>query len=666
VVEAAAGPYLEDEGRSTVGTTPVHAIGGPRGLQRWAAVALVATLVVLAGSAVAGSWRQTVIVDKVTQDGARTDAYQRAAHLALREIGLLQGSLREADGEERLAVAGVGARLIDALESLPDAPTAADASTLAQRRHDIQPAITRYLAALDEADVAGAQEILEEDIEEAYEDLMRVLLAERERNVMAYAASLEHARTDSHHLLVGTALTFLLGIAMLGVLGWRSRAHRRLIEAMAAHDSLTGLCNRAAFHARAQVAIARAKTDGRPPTVLVLDLDGFKDVNDSLGHHIGDLLLNEVAQRLRGSLRPHDTVARLGGDEFAVLLSDAEPQTGEQAASRISRALNDAFIIDGIVLDIEASIGIATADPGTDVATVLRHADAAMYVAKEHRLGQSRYDPRQAHETADRLTMLGDLRRALDADGEIELHYQPKIDVESGAVIGAEALARWRHPTKGLIAPGTFVPVLEGTSLIHRFTARVLDLALAQVRAWLDTGQRVPVAVNISTRCLLDSTFPDTVTQALATAGVPGDLLCVEITENTVMADPERAIEVLRRVRELGVRTAIDDFGTGYSSMAYLRILPVDEIKVDRSFVRDMATDRSNYVLVESAVDLGHNLGLTVVAEGVENEPIAGALRSLGCDMAQGYHYARPLTPADFTEFLVHWTGQSDLVQATS
>jgi diguanylate cyclase (GGDEF)-like protein len=642
-----------------VSPTPVSAIGGPRGLQRWAAVALVATLVVLAGSAVAGSWRQTVIVETVTEDGARTDAYQRAAHLALRELALLQGSLREADGEERWAVGEVGERLVRALEALPTASTRRDATTLVQRR-ELQPAIALYLTALDQGEAERAQEILEEDIEEDYERLVQVLLAERERHVMAYTNSLERARTDSRRLLVGTTLTFMLGIAMLGTLAWRSRARRRLIEAMAAHDSLTGLCNRAAFHARAQVAIARAKQDGRPPTVLVLDLDGFKDVNDSLGHHIGDMLLVEVAQRLRGSLRPHDTVARLGGDEFAILLAEAEPHTGEQAASRISRSLNDAFVIDGIVLDIEASIGIATAEPGTDVATVLRHADTAMYVAKEHRLGQSRYDPRQAHETADRLTMLGDLRRALEADGEIELHYQPKIDVDTGRVIGAEALARWRHPTKGLIPPATFIPVLEGTSLIHRFTARVLDLALSQVRTWLDAGYRIPVAVNVSTRCLLDAMFPDTVTLGLERAGVPGELLCVEITENTVMADPERAIEVLRRVRELGVKTAIDDFGTGYSSMAYLKILPVDEIKVDRSFVRDMATDRSNYVLVESAVDLGHNLGLTVVAEGVENEPIAGALRLMGCDMAQGYHYARPLTPTDFTDFLAqqHLVGQ--------
>jgi EAL domain-containing protein (putative c-di-GMP-specific phosphodiesterase class I) len=283
----------------------------------------------------------------------------------------------------------------------------------------------------------------------------------------------------------------------------------------------------------------------------------------------------------------------------------------------------------------------------------MRFADIAMYTAKEHRLGWTRFHPNQAHDTASRLTVLGDLRRALDTEDEIRLHFQPKISVSSGEIIGAEALARWQHPTRGMVGPVEFIPVLEGTSLIHRFTTRVLALALAQARQWLDAGHRVPVAVNVSTRSLLDLTFPDQVAEALAAAGVPGDLLCIEITENTVMADPERTIDVLRRIRDLGVTTAIDDFGTGYSSMAYLKILPVDEIKVDRSFVSDMAVDRSNRVLVESAVDLGHNLGLTVVAEGVEDASTVAALQELGCDVAQGYHFAKPLTPADFTAYLV-------------
>jgi EAL domain-containing protein (putative c-di-GMP-specific phosphodiesterase class I) len=291
------------------------------------------------------------------------------------------------------------------------------------------------------------------------------------------------------------------------------------------------------------------------------------------------------------------------------------------------------------------SIGIVSSGPDDDPDALLRHADVAMYTAKEHRLGHARFDKNQEHATISRLTLLGDLRRALDANDEIELHYQPKMSVGTGELIGAEALARWQHPARGLIGPDEFIPILEGTSLIHRFTMRVLDLALVQVRRWLDDGHRVPVAVNVSTRSLLDTTFPDAVADALRRAGVPGDLLAIEITENTVMADPTRAIDVLRRIRDLGISTAIDDFGTGYSSMAYLKILPVDEIKVDRSFVREMATDHSNYTLVGSTVDLGHNLGLVVVAEGVEDADTAAALDRLGCDIAQGYHFARPLPP---------------------
>jgi diguanylate cyclase (GGDEF)-like protein len=639
----------------------VRSSEGRRRLQRWVAAALAGTLLSLTAAAVLGSWRQFVIVESMALDSTSTDAYQRAVYLAARELGLLQGALREPGGEEHLGAQSIGRDVTAALDTMrlsgagageADAERGELEGQVAQQRRALQPAITRYLNLIGDGELTAAQDVLEDEIEPAYDEMLETLIEQQDEHVAEYAANMAAAKRDSRVLLLGTIMSFLLGLAVLGVLGWSSRSHRRLIERMAAHDSLTGLCNRAAFAARAEISFARATVDRPQPTVLVLDLDGFKDVNDSLGHHIGDLLLIEVAQRLRGSVRPNDTVARLGGDEFAVLLTDADPVAGELAAVRITQAFNSPFVIDGVVLDIETSIGIATAESGNDVATVLRHADTAMYAAKEHRLGHTRFDPKRAHDTADRLTMLGDLRRALDSENEIELHYQPKVAVDSGDLIGAEALARWRHPAKGMIGPDTFIPVLEGTSLIHRFTARVLDMALTQGRAWLDAGHRIPVAVNVSTRCLLDTSFPDTVARALHKADVAGDLLCIEITENTVMADPERAIDVLRRVRALGVKTAIDDFGTGYSSMAYLKILPVDEIKVDRSFVRDMATDRNNYILVESAVDLGHNLGLAVVAEGVENEPIVTALRELGCDVAQGYHYARPLTSADFTEFL--------------
>jgi diguanylate cyclase (GGDEF)-like protein len=615
---------------------------------------LAVTLLVLTSAAMLGSWRQAQIASGMAAVSSRADAYQRVAYLATWEMGLLQESLREPDGEERAEVAKVGAEFVAALEAM--AATNDEHweinRDLVLRRRALQPTIDEYLGLLSAGDTEGANEVLETRIEPVTEVVIETLLDEQDEHVAEAAAGMVRAERDSRLMQLGTVLAFLLGMLVLGVLGWSGRAHRRLIERMAAHDALTGLRNRAAFHACVEAALAAVRPGGSEPTVMVLDLDGFKDVNDSLGHHVGDLLLVQVSERLRRSVRAEETVARLGGDEFAVLLVDAPPSTGESAAERIIQAINSPFVVDGIVLDIEVSIGIATAASGEDVAAVMRHADTAMYAAKEHRLGHTRFDPERVNDTAARVTMLGDLRRALDTEGEIQLHYQPKVSVQTGELVGAEALARWQHPTRGPVGPVEFIPVLESTSLIHRFTAKVLDLALAQTRVWLDAGYRVPVAINASTRSLLDTTFPDTVAQALRTFGVPGEMLCIEITENTVMADPDRAIDVLGRIRALGVKTAIDDFGTGYSSMAYLKILPVDEIKVDRSFVRDMATDRSNYVLVESAVDLGHNLGLAVVAEGVENEPIVAALHELGCDIAQGYHFAKPLPVADFTELL--------------
>ena len=609
---------------------------------------LVVTLAGLTASAVIGGWRQALIVNDVAAQSAATDAYREAAYLSLAEAGLIQASLREPDGEERAAIDSAGARTMAALRLLHDDRTSQ--AELDQMR--LRTMVGFYLERLDRGDVAGAQEMLEYEVEPLVARITGGLRIEEQIRAEEYRQSLEQARRDSMLLFWGILLAFGAGLAVLIAVAWSNRTRRRQMERLAATDSLTGLPNRSAFQGRAEAALAGARTGGAAPTVLMLDLDGFKEVNDNLGHHAGDLLLAEVARRLTRAVRDTDTVARLGGDEFAVLITDAEPGMGETAAARVYELFETPFALDGITLDIEVSIGIMTGTPETGGTELMRYADIAMYTAKEHRLGWVRFDPGQAHETASRLTLLGDLRRALEADDELHLAYQPKIAMDTGAVIGAEALARWQHPTRGAVPPTDFIGVLEGTSLIHRFTLRVLDLALRQARTWLDQGHRVPVAVNVSARSLLDPSFPDTVAQALAAAGLPGDMLCVEITENTVMADPDRAIDILRRIRALGVTTAIDDFGTGYSSMAYLKILPVDELKVDRSFVRDMAADHGNHVLVSTAVDLGHNLGLVVVAEGVEDERTAAALRDLHCDVAQGYHFARPLDPEAFETFL--------------
>jgi EAL domain-containing protein (putative c-di-GMP-specific phosphodiesterase class I) len=360
-------------------------------------------------------------------------------------------------------------------------------------------------------------------------------------------------------------------------------------------------------------------------------------------------------------LRPADTVARLGGDEFAVLLTDGGRAVSTQVAERIGTALEPAFSIDGVTVSIEASIGIAyldgtsklseKQDGGDRAGELLRHADIAMYEAKAHHSGFAHYLPETEDASPKRLALLGELREAMNRD-ELVLHYQPKIGADDGDLLGAEALVRWNHPTRGLLPPSEFIALAEGTTLIQRLTTIVVEKALAFSKEWLDKGVRLPIAVNVSARSLLNLDFPAGIAAQLAQAGVPGDHLCLELTESTIMTDPDRALQVMNDLRELGVRLSVDDFGTGYSSMAYLKILPVDELKVDRSFVGQMTTSSDDTMLVQSAIDLGHNLGMTVVAEGVEDHQTLITLQDLGADVIQGYYLGRPMEGRSLTEWI--------------
>ena len=316
-------------------------------------------------------------------------------------------------------------------------------------------------------------------------------------------------------------------------------------------------------------------------------------------------------------------MARLGGDEFAVLLKSTNPDDATAAATRFTEVLQEPFMVKDISLDVEASIGIALAGPGIDVETALRRADVAMYEAKTQHLPYATYELTRDDNTVARLAMLGDLRRAV-CSGELVLHFQPKVSSRSGEVHSVEALVRWQHPIRGLLTPDEFIPIAETTAVIHPLTDEILRQALTQTRAWLDLGWMIPVSVNISARSLLDLNFPAEVEAQLDASGVPGGLLSLELTEGAIMVDPGNALTVLNALNAMGICLSIDDFGTGYSSMAYLKALPVRELKVDRSFVTGMTTDDSDHVLVQSAVDLGHNLGLHVVAEGVENAVDAG------------------------------------------
>ncbi|MEV4702863.1 bifunctional diguanylate cyclase/phosphodiesterase [Actinoplanes sp. NPDC049316] len=625
---------------------------------RWVTGLLGTLLAVLSGAAVWASWRQTDTVADVVASSAETDAYQQAAYLAADEMALLQASFWDPGGPARRRIPEVNRQVDEAMARMVAVDDSSDrqrSRVLKQQHLNLGPDIAYYLQQIDRHDQAGARRTLKTVIEPSYARITSRLIAVQSERLAEATRNQAAARDFSRRLLAGSIVVFALGLAVLNLFGWSVRAHRRQMTALAAIDALTGLPNRVAFLAAAGLALPETPdADGAkapPPTVLLVNLDGFRAVNDQLGHGIGDRLLIESGRRLTGAVREGDFVARLGADEFAVLLR-GRSDSDEALAARLTAAFDEPFALDDFTVDLEISIGAATAQPGDQVTTLLQHADIALHTAKLDHTGFHRYTSAADDTAAARLSLLGDLRRALDDSGQLILHYQPQIDPADGSIAGVEALARWRHPVKGMVSPGDFIPVVENTSLIHRFTDRVLSQALAQARIWHDSGYRLSVAVNISAHSLLDARFCDRVATLLREAGVPGEMLCIEITESSVMRDPAVAIEALRRIRSLGVRTSIDDYGTGYSSMSYLKLLPVNELKIDRSFVCDMATDASSHALVCSAVELGHNLGLTVVAEGVEDAASADALREVGCDLAQGYHFARPMDADALTRLL--------------
>jgi len=388
--------------------------------------------------------------------------------------------------------------------------------------------------------------------------------------------------------------------------------------------------------------------------VLLLDLDSFKDLNDVLGHAVGDSLLIEVAARLRQTIRAGDVIGRMGGDEFAVLLEGpADAATAGAAATRIHDALERSFVLDGIPLHVAASIGAALyPDHGADTQTLLRHADIAMYDAKSHGNTYRVYRAdTEEPDTMARLMLVEELRQAVGR-GELDVHYQPKASLASGVITGVEALVRWRHPVRGLLTPAAFLGVAERTGILRSITRFVLAQALADCTRWRAAGHDVSVAVNLSTTDLLDPDLAGEVAARIAEHGVPAGKLRIEITEEGVMSDPVRAEAVLESLAAEGVPIALDDFGTGYSSLARLARLPVDELKIDRSFVAHMTTDRGHAAIVRSTVHLAHDLGLNVVAEGIELESQWDRLADLGCDEAQGYLPSKPIPARELEEFL--------------
>ena len=503
---------------------------------------------------------------------------------------------------------------------------------------------------LDRLQVTPAFYALQNDVD----DVSRAYHDYAQRQV----STLRHTQVQ---LLVGTSVGFGAGLVLVGmilrlVLGYQRRLVSQAAESRhrALHDPLTELPNRALFTQRLDAALAAAAAGDHEAAVMVIDLDGFKAVNDTMGHYAGDRVLIETGRRLTAAVGDQGMVARLGGDEFAVLLPrlpDLAPAA--ELATQLAAELRRDFALDERPAAISGSIGVALGPRHGAGGELFRHADAAMYRAKGGGGGVAVYDASlDTERPGDRMALFADLRGLLDSadpDGQLRLYYQPQVRLADGAVTSVEALVRWQHPEQGLLTPDAFLPAAERGGLEIRLTYHLLDLAVRQAADWLRDERPCRVAVNVSPSCVTDPDFAARVRAALDGAGLPAHLLRLELTETSYMADPERAVRSLHQVRAEGVSLAVDDFGIGFSSLAQLRLVPADELKIDRTFVHDLTYGTPDAVMVRSSIDLGHNLGLSVVAEGVEDVRTLRRLREMACDYAQGYVLSYPV-PADRIE----------------
>lgn len=461
-----------------------------------------------------------------------------------------------------------------------------------------------------------------------------------------YNHRIDVARSDEIGALAGAFNHMVEGLATREL---------RIMD-LAFRDQLTGLPNRAQFTDWLGQELRSAHRDRRSFTILFVDLDRFREVNDLLGHHMGDQLLVEIARRLEAEIqRSADVLARLGGDEFAILLPSTDIPGAILMAQRLSGILQQPVNLEGEKVSLGGSIGLASfPEHGEDIATLLSHSELAMYEAKRNNSGFAVYDPSFDSQNPHQLSLMEELREAIHL-GHLELFYQPKLSLKSGTIHHAEALIRWRHPERGLVPPGLFIPYAEKTGFIRKITEWAIGEGLRQSAAWRSQGLDLVISLNLSARDLMNKDLVDIFLDQLKLHGARPESLMLEITESAVMSDPAGALEILNRLHGMGLKLSIDDFGTGYSSLAYLKKLPVSELKIDQSFVTNMTKDHGDEVICKSTIDLGHNLGLEVVAEGIEDQATLEALRRMGCDLAQGYHISRPV-PA---QVLLEWMGTS-------
>jgi diguanylate cyclase (GGDEF)-like protein len=456
---------------------------------------------------------------------------------------------------------------------------------------------------------------------------------------------------------IGSLLAFEAGALVVDQTS-KLRTQTEALEVQVLHgstyDRLTDLPNRMLFHDRVEQAISSAKRNQEIMALLVVDMDDFKEVNNTLGHFSGDMLLKQLASRLRATVREIDTVARLGADEFAVLLSEIKHKDDAlHVAQKLCQAVEREFILGGINLNMLMSIGIVFfPEHGDDVDTLQQKAEVALYLAKQTKgFSIEVYSPENDQHTTRRLTLMGELRNAIDTGGLL-LYYQPKVDISSHRIVAVESLVRWQHPEYGMLPPDEFISLAERTGLIRPLTYWVLAEALRQCAAWQTHGYAIDVAVNVPVSVLLDTSFPDKLETLLKQHHLAAKRLVVEITESSLMEDQEYALQLLSHLSNIGVRISIDDFGTGYSSLAYLRRLPVSEIKIDQSFVMGMLENENDEVIVRATIGLAHNLGMSVIAEGVAEAAILKKLTIWGCNLAQGHYISPPVDGNAITQLL--------------
>jgi diguanylate cyclase len=525
-------------------------------------------------------------------------------------------------------------------------------------------AMREIFDAADRGDEARVEQINDRRADPAQDKLQPLINTAGPDYALAQLQEIDGLKRTQDTILARTAMVVPVGailyVLLLGMLVAFRRRLERAAEAELAlsrdearTDELTGLGNRRHFLQQLEPRLRVASTGGEPVGLLLIDIDRFKEINDALGHHVGDNVLRQLASRLQGSLGDAAVVARLGGDEFVVLVPAAAGSADAmRAAEHVLTVLDEPFKLDGLLAHVRASIGVAlSSEDVTDPSTLLRHADLALYRAKAAGGGSELYASDRDDYSLHQVVLAGELRGAVD-NGQLVVHYQPKADLPSGAVRSVEALVRWEHPSRGLLAPAVFLPIAEEHGLMRRLTLRVLGLATAQAVTWARAGRQLRVAVNLAPANLLDVRFPDEVAELLRRCEASPDMLQLEITEETIMVDPVRVLDVVARLGELGLSFSLDDFGTGYSSLAYLKRLPIQELKIDRTFVMEMDDNRDDAVIVRSTIDLAHNLGLTVIAEGVETQMTWDRLTQFRCNGAQGYVISPPLPPDELEAWL--------------